>query len=218
MKKVLITSGGTKIPIDRVRSITNMSRGTFGSKIANAFKFCEHISLQKLDFLMAKGSRFPTPTTENILCEDIQEYVTFDDYKRELFRLIEENNPDIIVLAAAVSDYGVDNYVDGKMKSADDMIIKLKPLPKLISSVREAAPDAFICGFKLLVDSTDHDLRAAMVKSFEENKLNLVVGNDLRDIKNNDHRLTLYDGKDFSIKTKQEHVLEIEVVKACIGM
>ena len=35
--KILITSGGTKVPIDRVRSITNMSQGTFGSRIADAF-------------------------------------------------------------------------------------------------------------------------------------------------------------------------------------
>lgn len=34
---ILITSGETKIPIDLVRSITNMSRGTFGSKICGAF-------------------------------------------------------------------------------------------------------------------------------------------------------------------------------------
>jgi phosphopantothenoylcysteine synthetase/decarboxylase len=32
--KILITSGGTKIPIDTVRDITNMSTGTFGTKIA----------------------------------------------------------------------------------------------------------------------------------------------------------------------------------------
>jgi phosphopantothenoylcysteine decarboxylase/phosphopantothenate--cysteine ligase len=32
--KILITSGGTKIPIDAVRYITNMSSGTFGAKIA----------------------------------------------------------------------------------------------------------------------------------------------------------------------------------------
>ena len=35
--KILITSGGTKVSIDRVRSITNMSQGTFGSRIADAF-------------------------------------------------------------------------------------------------------------------------------------------------------------------------------------
>ena len=53
--KILVTSGGTKIPIDRVRDITNMSKGTFGSKIAT-----ELLKLnQEVYFLKAKGSRSP---------------------------------------------------------------------------------------------------------------------------------------------------------------
>ena len=44
--KILITSGGTKVPIDRVRSITNMSCGTFGSRIADAFYSNEHEELR----------------------------------------------------------------------------------------------------------------------------------------------------------------------------
>ena len=35
--KALIASGGTKVKIDLVRSITNMSRGTFGSQICDSF-------------------------------------------------------------------------------------------------------------------------------------------------------------------------------------
>ena len=35
--KILITSGGTKVPIDDVRSITNMSSGKFGAEIAAIF-------------------------------------------------------------------------------------------------------------------------------------------------------------------------------------
>jgi phosphopantothenoylcysteine synthetase/decarboxylase len=35
--RVLITSGGTKVPIDGVRDITNMSHGNFGAKIAREF-------------------------------------------------------------------------------------------------------------------------------------------------------------------------------------
>ena len=53
--RVLITSGGTKIKIDMVRSISNMSRGTFGSQIADSF-------LEEgwnVDFLAAKDSRLP---------------------------------------------------------------------------------------------------------------------------------------------------------------
>lgn len=35
--KILITSGGTKVPIDSVRSITNLSKGTFDSQIIDVF-------------------------------------------------------------------------------------------------------------------------------------------------------------------------------------
>jgi phosphopantothenoylcysteine synthetase/decarboxylase len=53
--KVLITSGGTKIKIDMVRSITNMSRGTFGAKIADAVQeFNDNVT-----FLCAKNSVMP---------------------------------------------------------------------------------------------------------------------------------------------------------------
>lgn len=53
--KVLITSGGTKVPIDPVRDITNMSSGTFGSKIATEFlKTGQHVS-----FVMAEKSKTP---------------------------------------------------------------------------------------------------------------------------------------------------------------
>ena len=57
-KKILITSGGTKIKIDRVRSITNMSKGTFGSQIAESFfnRFKTNINLT---FLCSYDSRMP---------------------------------------------------------------------------------------------------------------------------------------------------------------
>ncbi len=51
--KFLLTSGGTKIKIDMVRSITNMSKGNFGSEIANTI-------LRNgfdLTFLHAEGSK-----------------------------------------------------------------------------------------------------------------------------------------------------------------
>ena len=35
--KILVTSGGTKVPIDAVRDITNMSKGTFGAAICREF-------------------------------------------------------------------------------------------------------------------------------------------------------------------------------------
>ena len=214
--KILITSGGTKIPIDRVRSITNMSKGTFGSRIANAF-FNEGLkrfrngnehdnSIEKITFFMAKGSKLPTLQSINDeTYEDgyrpieYAEYSTFDDYKNGIEKLLTEETYDIIVVAAAVSDYGVANYYDGKYRSReDDMCIKLVKLPKILPIMRKLAPDAVICGFKLLVDSTDGELITAMECQVKETGVDIVIGNDLKDIKVDDHRLLVMRKDEFT--------------------
>lgn len=206
--KILITSGGTKVPIDRVRSITNMSRGTFGSRIADAFFYRgleafrtgdKKNYIEKLTFFMAKGSKRPTAQSLNDeTFEDgyrpieYVEYSTFDDYKSGIEELLMKETYDIIVVAAAVSDYGVANYYNGKYRSReDDMCIKLVKLPKVLPIMRKLAPNATICGFKLLVDSTTAELLNAMKNQIVESDVDLVIGNDLRDIKNDDHILTV---------------------------
>ena len=212
--KILITSGGTKIPIDRVRSITNMSHGTFGSRIADAF-FNEGLAafrtgnergnpIEKITFFMAKGSR--RPMLQSLNDETYEdgyrpieyiEYSTFDDYKSGIEELLKKETYDIIVVAAAVSDYGVATYYNGKYRSReDDICIKLVKLPKVLPIMRKLAPNATICGFKLLVDSTNAELLDAMVKQFNESNVDLVVGNDLRYIKNDKHRLLIISRHD----------------------
>lgn len=204
MAKILVTSGGTKIPIDTVRSITNMSKGTFGSKIADEF----YNEGNEVVFLGAVDSKMPFFTKSvKGFCEQkrvpqdcplngnnfmVVSYKTFDDYSKELFSLLKNLKFDIIVLSAAVSDYTVENFVDGKIRTKEDeLVIRLKPLPKLISKVRDYQKDAVICGFKLLVNSSGDELEDACIKSIKTNKIDLVVGNDLRDIKNNNHTLSI---------------------------
>ena len=238
--KVLITSGGTKVKIDLVRSIMNMSRGTFGSQICDSF--WKKLILGSLDpwaadkkneivFFHAKNSRMPRAEAMHNECYDTDfdgiryvEYDTFDDYKTKLTDLLKSEKFDIIVLAAAVSDYGVANYFDGKYYSSDDMTIKLFKLPKVITEVRALAPEATICGFKLLVNSTDEELRAAMDKQFSENGIELCIGNDLRDIKANDHRLTIRLAGDSEFETytksqvtQQRKTLADVVVSKCLA-
>lgn len=211
--QVLLTSGGTKIPIDLVRHIANMSRGTFGAQIALAGLKAKW----KVNFLHAEGSRTPfkceldfAKTGIGSLREKFsafeerqtflpqyQEsvYSDFNSYEKQLFQQIEVQRPDVIILAAAVSDYGT-KPVLGKIRSGDAMNIPLVPLPKLISRVRSAAPLATLVGFKLLVNSTEEELIAAAHRSVLTNRCDLVVANDLRDIKNNAHRLLLVRDKD----------------------
>ena len=198
--KILITSGGTKIPIDKVRDITNMSSGTFGSKIA--FEALE--TGHEVIFLTSKSGKTPFKYEINLLSNphaipptiprlefesNYQEhqYVTYDDYAESLEKLIKEKKPDVVILAAAISDYGVENPVDTKVRSDSELIIKLKKLPKLISKVKEWLPTTKLVGFKLLVNSTVDELIDAARKSLIENNCEMVVGNDLIDIKSGKH-------------------------------
>ena len=225
--KVLVTSGGTKVKIDMVRSITNMSHGTFGSKIAAEFlKYSEVV----VTFLHANGSKLPPwrgsdriPYPQSVksgLGLNLVEYETFDDYAAEL-DLELSMQPDIIVLAAAVSDYGVANYVDGKIRSKDSMVIELKPLPKLISTVRKKCPNSVICGFKLLVNSTEDELIRAASDSLDKNRCDIVVGNDLRDIKADNHTLWMVEDATpaihYTVYNSKTHNLPDIVVNTCFN-
>ena len=213
--RVLITSGGTKVPIDRVRDITNMSNGTFGSRIAHAALDAGH----EVTYLCAKHSK--TPFSMNLdysqalypsrerwekdlnqwgdfwnWCEahrdqyNEQRFRNFDDYAEKLESWV-RMQPDIVILAAAVSDYGVMNSVDGKIRTKGEMAIEMYPLPKLIGRVKEWHPNCCLVGFKLLVDSTDEELMEAAFQSNHKNDCDLVVANNLRDLQANNHRLVL---------------------------
>lgn len=207
--KILITSGGTTIPIDMVRKITNMSKGTFGSNICKSFinqlaDITTNIN-NEIVFLTSVNGKLPVPYNnirpvpcDNFECTDqnikvnVIYYDTFDQYKEMLFKLLQNQQFDIIMLAAAVSDYGVANYMEGKVRSTDDqMTIQLVKLPKLISSVRDYQPNSTIVGFKLLVNSTQEQLLIECEKSIKNNHIDMVIGNDLRDIKQDNHTLLI---------------------------
>lgn len=205
--KLLITSGGTKVPIDDVRDITNMSNGTFGSKIAHAALRFDH----EVVFFKANGSKTPMSINADLNTgfseEDFSKfynnrrkylnkyveawYKTFEQYRRGLHLLAAQHKPDVIVLAAAVSDYAPIQRHRGKFRSNDDLTIKLDQLPKIISLVKSWAPKSKVVGFKLLVGSTKPDLIEAAKLSISDNKCDMIVANDLDDIRRNQHKITL---------------------------
>lgn len=214
--RILISSGGTKIPIDSVRSITNMSRGTFGAKLAEAAMIDNNV----VYFVTHKDGRTPVKLEVDLKrCTDDQitkalakmlwikevsnklyfenPYDTFTDYEVTLGQTIRAYRPDAVVLAAAVSDYGVKNKTDGKIRSGSDMNIELTPLPKIINKIRgEWAYKGILVGFKLMVGATDKELLETAHKSAKENGCDFVVANDLNDLKRGDHKVMIvtYDG------------------------
>ncbi|MCK9458490.1 MAG: hypothetical protein M0R80_02455 [Proteobacteria bacterium] len=235
--KILVTSGGTKVPIDAVRDITNMSKGTFGAKICRAFldrtdhdievwylgsqDGCRPFKID-VDFTSDAEQFHMHPDDQRSInrfwdfyfwCQKVRHrchqvyYRNYDEYSLKLEMIIRDQKPDIVVLAAAVSDYLVSNPTEGKVRSSDALSIQLAPAEKLISKIKRWHPGCKLVGFKLLVNSTSNELFQAACRSIETNGCDLVVANDLRDIKNNDHtlRLVRWNKSDKSFITSEYH-------------
>lgn len=185
--KILITSGGTKVPIDDVRFIGNMSSGKYGAEIAEEF----HLKLYDTVYLYAKHGKAPKIVnwSDSPRCTQVE----FNDY----FDYLElsqnfARQSDIIISAAAVSDYIVDKTA-GKISSGEEeLVIRLRKAQKVLPLLRIAAPNSLIVGFKLLVSPTDEDKHRAIQKVFD-NGADLVVYNDLTEIRKGNTMRYLYD-------------------------
>lgn len=179
--KILITSGGTDVPIDDVRKISNMSSGKYGAEIASTFFYKGHdvlyfSSKNAVKPFIEYGSPFSIqPSYNQLIFKDYESYLSNFQKKDSL-------PYDIIISAAAVSDYILDK-TEGKISSdSDELVIRLKKAQKVLPLIREASPNAFLVGFKLLVSPTPSEVEAAVKKVFS-NGADLVVYNDLTEIR-----------------------------------
>ena len=208
--KILITSGGTQIPIDSVRHIGNMSSGRAGSELATAFlkqgyevyyfhSRNSHTPISmKVD--LSKVGEFEEFNNIIVKYNEIKpylenyhekSYLTYDDYSNGVVEYIKEVNPDIIVASAAVSDYGVEKH-EGKISSANGMSLNFVPLDKVLPKMKSACPTAKLIGFKLLVDATDEQLKTAAMKTMACG-CHKVAANDLSNIKKGVRQYTVFD-------------------------
>jgi phosphopantothenate-cysteine ligase len=211
--KVLLTSGGTKTLIDEVRHVGNMSNGTFGNHICKALLDTGN----DVNFLYAKGSKclhelrldLRSNASSNLKelvarMTDMEnyegkynsiQYYDYNEYSDKLIQQLIEYQPQIVILAAAVSDYAPVQK-SGKISSEfTSMSIELKQTKKLIRIVKDIVPSTYLVGFKLLVGSSKDELIAAMKNQIENTRANLVIGNDIRDIRSDNHKLTIMDDK-----------------------
>lgn len=82
---------------------------------------------------------------------------------------------------------------DTKISSVEpNLTVKLGLTPKIIASLRNLFPNAFICGFKLLEGVKESELIDAAIKQIEKCNTNLVFANDLAELrKGNAFRLVV---------------------------
>lgn len=188
--KVLITSGGCKVPIDDVRHIGNFSSGRYGVELASAFRN-ENQGQDDIIFFREKGSK-------NFRHDDF-EYVDYYDYSDSVKKIIKYWQPDVIISAAAISDYVVDK-TQGKISSDnEELVIRLKKGEKIIKSFKELAPNAVVVGFKLLVSPTLEEKWKAIEK-VQNSGAALVVYNDFAELRKGNAARTLITPRGVEIK------------------
>ena len=135
--RVVITSGGTREPIDAVRYIGNRSSGKMGAALARgAFDRGASVHLVKanVDLALAPG------VTEVAT-------LTAGEMYAEVMRLLPQT--DILIMAAAVADYSVVDPTGGKLgKSLEDLSVNLVPTTDILCEVaNEKGEEQFIVGF-----------------------------------------------------------------------
>jgi phosphopantothenoylcysteine decarboxylase/phosphopantothenate--cysteine ligase len=193
-KRILVTAGGTRERIDSVRYIGNMSSGRTASRLADELTAAGH----DVTWLGARDAI--RPELANLMVQ----FYSFDDLAEQLQALLTANDYDAVVHAAAVSDFSVAcvltengdslDQPGGKLSSESDLLLRLKPNPKLLDQLRTWSrnPNLRVIGFKL-TDTDDPQQRiAAVKKQFDDSKVDAVVHNDLSDISQKAHTFCLH--------------------------
>ena len=211
--KIIITAGGTSEKIDNVRKITNSSTGKLGCTIAEKLLHLNEDQIEKIYYICSKTSYKPTHSKVDII-----EISDTNDLEKNVRKLLTINNIHYFIPSMAVSDYTVDyvtnaeslalnikenpdknildlickpasKLTDNKISSnQDNLIIKLKKTPKIISLIKDISPSTYLVGFKLLDNVSEECLIQTATLLKEKNNCNLVVANDLENIRKGTHK------------------------------
>lgn len=163
-KKVLVTAGPTREPLDPVRYISNRSSGKMGYALADAAQ------RRGADVTLISGPTqiLPPPQVHFIQVESAADMTS--EVKRH-FKAI-----DVLIMAAAVSDYQVKAPASQKIKKSDPALaLQLERTPDILSLLGKKKGKKILVGFAA---ETENVKEHALGKLREKN-LDLIVANDV---------------------------------------
>lgn len=164
-KKILITAGATKESLDPVRFITNHSSGKMG------FALAKMAMLRGAEVLLIKAN-----TTAKI--PDFLDIINVESAE-DMYNAVLENYKgyDIIIKAAAVSDYTPVYKNENKIKkSEENFILELKKTKDILAFLGEKKrKNQFICGFSMETENLIENSRKKLIKK----NVNMIVANNL---------------------------------------
>lgn len=149
-KTILITSGGTVEKWDEVRGHTNLAKGTIGCYLTQA------ALRQGANVILLHGYFAQVPAVQENL--RLVSFMGIDDLSAKIEELVTGERIDAVIMTAAISDWVVDKMLDqegnllgenGKISSDTPPVVHFKKAPKVITRIKEWAPDTLLVGFKL---------------------------------------------------------------------
>ncbi len=119
----------------------------------------------------------------------------FDATKKEL-----KKKYDIVIMAAAVSDYTPEHISKSKIKSdKKSLVIRLKKTPKIIDQVKKYQKNTLLIGFKAETNLTKNAIIKSARKKMKESGADIIIANDV--------------GKKYQKNTDYNQVFVIDVKK-----
>ncbi|HJU58113.1 MAG TPA: bifunctional phosphopantothenoylcysteine decarboxylase/phosphopantothenate--cysteine ligase CoaBC [Nitrososphaeraceae archaeon] len=180
-KNILITSGGTIEYIDPIRVITNLSSGKMGYAIvkesleygAKVTHIVGNSSLSSSSFM--NGYSF---NPDNLITIRVN---TSDDMYAKVISEITSKKFDIVIFAAAVTDFKLAQIYDKKIPSqvSDSINLELIPTKKIINEIKLIDKHLFLVGFKAYYDVSDTYLINKAKKKLKECNADIIVANDV---------------------------------------
>lgn len=161
-KHVMVTAGGTREPIDSVRFIGNSSTGRMGIELAKAAR-----DLGAEVTLIAANIETKLPAGVNVI-----HVSSVDDLE-----LAMDRDCDLIVMAAAVSDFRVSNPSGEKLKRGQSLTLELIPTKDLIASY--AANHKAVSVAFALADSSGEKLVEIATAKLWDKGVDFIVGNSV---------------------------------------
>ena len=137
--RIVITAGGTREPLDPVRFIGNRSSGKQGVALATA-------ALLRGAAVTLIASHLDVPAPDGVTLVDAPSAA-------DVQRAVTEAAPDadIVIMAAAISDYRPVEVMDAKIKkedTGDELTLRLVKNPDILAGLAASArPDQVVVGF-----------------------------------------------------------------------
>lgn len=162
-RRLLVTAGPTREPLDPVRFLTNYSSGKMGYAIAQA------AAALGAAVTLVSG---PVKLTPPYGVELVSVTTAQEMYEAVLARF---DNTDVVISAAAVADYRPSTISAQKIKKSGELVVSLTRNPDILAALGQIKKQQILVGFA----AETENLRENALAKLKRKNLELIVANDI---------------------------------------